>query len=524
MKRIVVLIVVLLAAIMAMAYLYFADLNMEKRDNHGALYAAAADAAMVFSFQQDKSVMEILKSSSLLKDVIGPEKTRQLQSLQQHLLSLPIAAQATNRQNIYISILPGTEKTVEFLYCTQWMPGTEQSQLMDALRSSGSKITTRDSISELSLPDSSTFYLSFRNNLVMLAASKEILSRSLAHARTENNKFAEHIAATGRLQKNSLAELYIDFSRVPAFLKTFVAGNLGGELAIFEHQQAYATLVYNYSAEKILFTGSLQVNTKDSYTRLFLKEAPGSMDIVNLLPENTANYTAYRINRYGTWKKLLDQELRQEASSAKATALKRHIKDTYRIDPDQLFPKYFNGQLIRFQLSTGEKLGAINLSDGEKLEQFLLDLSSSYNEEIRIFKDGGLTEAYFGQAFMNFSRPYFAIKDNYMVFANNASTVQSFLNSYSANRLLINSPGYISAINQLPVTASVVSYIDLRNSSSILLRNIYLPYFRHLNSADGLKEYSSVTCQLNSDQDKFQVNLLLAKKTTVKTDTLLLQP
>src|SRR5690606_29106601 len=122
----------------------------------------------------------------------------------------------------------------------------------------------------------------------------------------------------------------------------------------------------------------------------------------------------------------------------------------------ETFPRYFKDQLITFQLNTSEKIGALNLSNGDKLTQLLLDLSDSYDEQIKVLKEPDLLYAYFGQPFEGFKKPFYVILDNYMIFANNASTISSFLNSYANNKLLINKPNYISANNQLPGNSNIV--------------------------------------------------------------------
>ena len=43
------------------------------------------------------------------------------------------------------------------------------------------------------------------------------------------------------------------------------------------------------------------------------------------------------------------------------------------------FPQYFNNEMMTFQIKSTETFGAINLSNGDKLRQLLLDVSSEYN-------------------------------------------------------------------------------------------------------------------------------------------------
>jgi len=167
--------------------------------------------------------------------------------------------------------------------------------------------------------------------------------------------------------------------------------------------------------------------------------------------------------------------------------------------------------MVTFQLSGAEKIGAINLSNGDKLTQLLIDLSSDYNEEIKSLNEAGILYAYFGLPFENFKKPFYTIIDNYMIFTNNAATLQAFLNNYKNNKLLINTPDYINASNQLPGNANISFYIDHANAAGLLQRNIYLPYYKQLQSNEGLKKYNSFTYQLSGDGGKFQTNLLIDK-------------
>ena len=513
MKRILVLIIVLLTAIVSMAYLYFTGLNADKKNNDYALYSAAVNSAFIFAFENDKSVLDILGGKSLLKDLIGEKKSAELQSLHTFLLGKVALNQLTDKQNIYIGLVPAADKTIDFLYTTELSAGADRTLLLSALKSSG--ISSRDTLKnivKLGLPDSSTFFLAVRDQVVFLSGTATTIEQALLRNPEKSGKFAEYILSSSRLSKSSLAEIYINYQTLPELLKAAIPGKLNGELGVFSDKDAFAILVYNYSTEKILFNGATKINDQKSYFQLYATFEAQKVTISNILPENTASYTAYTISNYPLWKKALDQWFKDRGETSKTAAVTQNISNKYRLDPEQLFPKYFKNQLLTFQLSTGEKLAAIDLSNGEKLAQLLIDLSVSYNDDIKVFKDAELLYSYFGEPLRNFKRPFYVIMDNYLIMANNASTLQSFLNSYKRDDLLINNPDYTRSINQLPNSSAITFYVDLRNAQSILLRNVYLPYYRYLTSKDGLGAYSSFICQLSGERDKFQTNILLNKK------------
>ena len=526
MKRILVLIIVLLTAIVSMAYLYFAGLNADKKNNDYALYSAAVNSAFIFAFQNDKSVLDILGGKSLLKDLIGEEKSAELQSLHTFLLGKPALSQLTDKQNIYIGLVPGNDKTVDFLYTTEISTGANKTLLLSALKSSG--VDCRDTLKNmirLDLPDSSTFFLAIRDQVVFLSSTFTAIEHALLKNPEKSSKFAEYILSSSRLSKSSLAEIYINYQMLPELLKTAIPGKLNGELGVFNDKDAYAALVYNYSTEKILFNGATKINDTKSYFQLYATFEPQKVTISNILPKNTASYTAYTISNYQQWRKGLDQWFKDRNETSKTIALRQDISNKYRLDPEQVLPKYFKNQLVTFQLSTGEKLAAIDLSNGEKLAQLLIDLSVPYNEDIKVFKDSELLYSYFGEPLRNFKRPFYVIIDNYLVVANNASTLQSFLNSYKRDDLLMNDAEYVRSVNQLPNSSAITFYLDLNNVQNILLRNVYLPYYKHLRNKNGLGSYSSFICQLSGEGDKFQTNILLNKKAgALPQDSLLSRP
>lgn len=511
MKKILVIIIALFTAILTLAYMYFSGLNTDRESNDSSLYAATANSSLIFSFQNDKSIFDILKGQDILQEIIGEDNFAQLQSIKDHILPAPEINRIIGKQNIYISLIPGKDKHIDLLYSTQINPGSNRNQLLISLASAKLQLDTSQKITTITLPDSMIFYLGTKDNLLLLSSSAQSISNALSSPNS-NHKFVQYIKSTTRLTKNSLAEVYINFETFPQLLKSTMPGKLSGELSVLDNNHAFASLVYNFSKEKVLLTGVTQNNDPKNYYELFTSSNAQKTTITNILPENTANYTVFTIESYSNWKEKLQNWFVSKKEENKVTNVQKNISLKYHIDPNQIFPKYFKDQLITFQLSTAEKIGAINLSNGEKVDQLLLDLSGDYGDGIKLFKEDDLLYVYFGEPFKKFKRPYYIIIDNYMVFANNASTIQSFLSNYKNNHLLINKESYANSINQLPNTSSISFFIDLNNSSDIFLKNIYLPYYKHITSEKGLKNYQSFIYQLSGDNGKFQTNVLMSRK------------
>jgi hypothetical protein len=89
--------------------------------------------------------------------------------------------------------------------------------------------------------------------------------------------------------------------------------------------------------------------------------------------------------------------------------------------------------------------------------------------------------------------------------------LQSFLSNYKNNRLLLQKPAYLDALNQISTTANVSYYINTKNSAELFRNNILLPYYKHLRADSGLKSFDTFFYQMSAEKNKFNTNILLNK-------------
>lgn len=510
MKKIYFTLIILLLAMLGMAYLYFSRLNRESTYNEISLYAATENSGLVFCIHNDRSVFEILKGQDLLQRLIGETKFNQLSVLKDKIISNSAVNQLISNRDIYISFSAGKSKEIDYLICSQLNDELDKPKFTDALQSAGIKISQADGLMKLSLNDSTDFYLGIEKNLVVLSAAAAPVKAAMAVNPPKDTKaFISYIKLNNKLSKNSVGNLFVDFNKIPAMIRSVLPGSLNGSLALFGHLNSFAALNYNFSKEKLFFNGTTKLNDTGNYLSLFSATPSQKNTIDNLLPENTAGYRLYAITDYLSWRKSLIQwfTLHKEGTSVNRTI--KNMNQTYRLNPEEIFPPYFKDQLITFQLSSGEHLGAVNLSNGDKVKQLLIDISDDYNEDIKRFKVSGLLYAYFGEPFKKFSTPYYTIIDNYLVFANQPSTVSSFLSAYRNNRLLINTADYTNLYAQISNSSSVTFYLSQRNSKDLVRKNVYPSYYSHFIADKGLGKFTSLIYQLNSDKGIFQTNLLI---------------
>jgi hypothetical protein len=512
MKKIYFTIVVLLAGMICLAYLYFSKLNKDTQSNDSSLFAATAQSGFVFSVENNKSVLDLLQSQDLLQGLLSEENLRALQSLKKNIIEKTELNRFIHKETIYISLIPDQHKGITYTISTQLNESASPAALLNTLKMSGFSVEQMQKIAKISFQKDSSFYLSQKGNLLQLSPDPKLLSQTdVAQEQKTNRDFAEYIKTTEKINKNSLASLYVDFNRLEDLFKKLSPTASSSLFQLLHRQNAFASLNYNYSKEKILFTGSTVIKEEQNYLNLFTSLKAGKTTIDAILPEQTANYTIYSISDYNQWSKGLGKWLQQKNMPKEQTIAALNSK--YHLNLEETFPKYFKDQLLNFQLKNTEKMGAINLKNGDKLAQLLLDISENVSEDIKVLKEPMLLYWYFGAPFEKFKTPYYTIIDNYMVFSNRAENIQTFLNSYRSNSQLLTKKEYADACAQLPASSNIVFYLDQKNSEDIALHDLFRPAFEFFNSRQHIGQFSSMIYQLQSENKKFQSNLLISKKT-----------
>lgn len=511
MRRIIITMGILLIAMIAMAYLYFSNLNKRSEANDLSLNVISANAGLIFCFDHDKRFYEILSGQDLFQRVLGETKSYQLASIRKQILEKPELTELLGQQKIYIGLLPGKNNQIDYLICTQLKQSINLQQFLANHLPKDIKTTQLKDVVKLRFSDSTVVYMGIEDKLVVLSDASEQIQKIIGTAQHKASNFANYIKENIGLTKNSLASVYLNFEVLPSLLKNTLNSSMSGELSVFNQKGTYATLNYNFSSEKLLFNGTTKLGNGVNYYTLFDHMPDQKIVINNLLPKTTANYTIYAVSDYKNWFIDLSKWLGKQRGNERILKNEEMISKKYGLDLKQIFPVYFKNQFVTFQLASGEKFGGITLSNGDKVGQLLLDLSAEYAPDIRIFRESGIPYTYFGEPFKKFDIPYYTIIDNYLVMSNNASSIQVFLNSYRNNSLLINDKDYQYFNDQLSA-ATISFYINNKNSNTIFGRNLKMPFFKYYRANNGLGKFEAFSYQLSGDKGKFLSNILMAKK------------
>ncbi|RZL57514.1 MAG: hypothetical protein EOO93_17915, partial [Pedobacter sp.] len=266
MKKIIILTIALFFGIAGMAYLYFSKLGNENNAKDLALQSATNNAAIVFSFQNDKGFYEIIKAQNLIQQVLGEDKIQLLIQLKDLIINDNALNKFIQDQYIYISVLPDTNKTLNFLITVQLKADEELNKFNQVIKSKNYITPLKNGQYSLKLNDSVSAYANLNSRVITLSTSLKLIND--AAIRLAENPFTDYIKENNAVSRSALAQIYINFNHVPPVLKNILAGKLNGSIEVLNKQNAFASLSYNFSKERILFNGSTTLKDDFSYLKL----------------------------------------------------------------------------------------------------------------------------------------------------------------------------------------------------------------------------------------------------------------
>src|SRR3569833_679421 len=302
-KRLLIATIVLVAATVAITVVYFRHINTASQHISLAMRAIPDDASMVLQFVNEKEFYDIFTGNNLFGDVLGSEKLNELQALKKDLLQNPLLSPHLAGQNIFVSLHPQTNNTIDFLL-TATVSKEFQEDILEQLykqRNNGLLIHTMDIDGKVGyvvyLNDiKRRFYLISKDGQTLSGSfSKDVIEECAKYDyRRQKQVFA---LLSDQQSSNSLANLYVNYQGLtPLAEQLFSTRNP----EIFKSLRQYpfsSALSLNFKNNALIFYGSSQPKNGDGgYLGLFTHQQPVTNHLKEIFPSTTAYASLFGIS------------------------------------------------------------------------------------------------------------------------------------------------------------------------------------------------------------------------------------
>lgn len=512
MRNTIIFTTILFIAVIAAAGLYFSNLSSGSRQNSRALSRIPADASITAGFRYDESFREIFQGYKPFFAAVGEEKTSEIRLVQKFFLSNPELSQAVEGQFIFLSFHPAKEH-IDFLWSVSLDEKLPLEDLLGRLSNPESGISIKTAGEDADLYEVSfkaqdkPFFLYLNNGAAWGSFSKPLL---LKVADPDAGKISKEFIAeinAGSQNAGSPFNLFINHQALPGFAGGYLKDKINGSFQLLKNLKGFSTLNMNFKSDAVMFNGISETENSNAYLNLFLTQQPVTSSIKKMMPLHTADFLVFGISDYEKFGAGLQDLLKKRGELGRLEDQLKLIQTKTGTNIKRDLPQFLGKEFGVVQVSNGEKTALIQLKDGSRFKDAMEPISSPAADSIRRFDNSNILYILLGDPMKEFTRPYYLIKDNYLIAGNSLSALRSFFREYNNEKLLVKEQGF-GEFNQLLANESnVLFFTHIENSKRIVRGTLKSAYAKAFTAKEGgLTDFYGFSFQWSAEGDHFFTN------------------
>ncbi|MES2279752.1 MAG: hypothetical protein V4592_27215 [Bacteroidota bacterium] len=518
MRKMIIATIILFTATVVITVIYFKNLNTPAAHATRVMQSIPNNAALIFEFSNDNGFYDMFSGNTLLNNLVGDEKIKELSALRDKILMDPLLKNFFDGQHIYVSVHGQQRDSIDFLLT---LAGGETFSIahLDQLTK---QAKTGMIISSINLGGKEAyniyfndlkkrFYLVNRGNRIFSGSfSKNLALQSAQYQPARGQQ--DFMLIPDQQNSNSLANLYINYAQLnPLFDQFFTAKNTG-VLKSLRMLPALGALTLNYKTDALMFNGftNIQRNQAASYLTLFCNQQPVESKLKDIFPSTTALSTCFGLSDTKKFAADLDRFHINAKLGPEKTDLFTRVKKETGIQLNKEFYNLLSGEFAMLTTRYDEKLGIVALKDGSAVRPLMVNISTMSTDDIGQFKYNKLPFYLLGDAFSLLNHPYFMILDNYLILANSTKELISYKDSYQNHKFLNKTTGYTDFDNLLAERSNVAFLLHFRNIFPILKRDMKPAFIDMFNTENkGHNKYYALSWQFSASDHNFYTNFYM---------------
>lgn len=518
MKRPIIITIVLLVITIVVTVVYFKNLQRSGPRTREVLQNIPNNSALVLEFNNDNSFYDIFNESQLFTNVIGKNTIAELDTLRNQLLLNEQLEPFFTGQNIFISIHPLKNNTIELLFTAAAKQKFDARALDDLAKQKNTallvtpfNIGTKKAYTIFSRTLKKRFYLVNKEDGIFSGSfSKDLVIQSAQYVSKKGT--SNFTFLPDQQNSNSLANLYINYSQLSALFEQLFKNKNTDIFKCFKSFPALAVLSLNYKSDALMFNGysELQANQPSAYLNLFAQQQPVSNKLKDIFPSTTAYSISFAVSDPQKFKSDLSQYFTRAGLQAEKDSIFNKVKTETGINLTTQFNQLLGYEFAVVTTRYYEKMAIISLKDGSALKPIMYNIATMNTDNVGQLNYSKLPFFLLGEALVQFKDPWFMIIDNYLILANSQTEINSYYDSY-ANRKFQSKLGQYKQFDNLVAEQSNVSwYINFHHSQSILKRDLNEGFYKVYNTnPHGWENYFAASYQLIAANKKFYTNFCM---------------
>ncbi|PKP26030.1 MAG: hypothetical protein CVU06_03735, partial [Bacteroidetes bacterium HGW-Bacteroidetes-22] len=429
-------------------------------------------------------------------------------------------------KELIISLNPVSDTTADFLFILQLPVPYSKSSVEKFINHYG---TSNESEENKGLKGvtfkgaSSPFYYFIRNGLFVGSYHVKLLTASVGQLESKKTMaddpaFAEVSRTAG---KNVNANLYIQFSRLPGFLRSFSTRALVPGFEKLKNFARWSELDLVVHSDQLLLSGFTRPMGSD-FLKLFRNQEPGVIEGLQMIPDNTANFAAFSFADFNSFADSYNNYL-SETTSKEATEPKllrastiQNLKDANLSEiivamTNTGLPTVQENSLVLVKSRNADQLERmLNQTIPNALQKNVLSING---REIRAIRFGDFFGRFLNNVMPDFDQVYYFRLDDFFFFCPSSQNLHQLLMNYLTGQTLANNPDYQQFAQGLSGQSNI--YLYYNTSRSIAFHHYLFDDSTAASwdkSKEGLEDIEGVGLQFSGADELFFTHIAIKQK------------
>lgn len=436
-------------------------------------------------------------------------------------------------KELIISLNPVNDTAADFLFILQLpvpFPGSSVGKFISHF-GTPVKLSGNNDLNGVTFKGAHTpFFYYISNGLFVGSYHQQLLETSLNQLTSKQSlaldpAFAEVRRTAG---KNVDANLFIQFSRLPGFLRSFSTRALVPGFEKLKNFARWSGLDLVVHPDQLLLSGFTRPMGSD-FLKLFSNQKPGIIEGFQMLPETTANFAAFSFDDFNSFADSYNNYL-SEANAGQASertlisaSTIQNLKDA---DLSEIIvamtntglPTVQENSLVLVKSRNSDQLARmLNQTIPTALQKNVLSING---REIRAIRFGDFFGKFLNNVMPDFDQVYYFRLDDFFIFCPSSQNLHQLLMNYLTGQTLANNQAYQQFAEGLSGESNIYLYY---NTSRSIAFHHYLFDDSTATSWDqskaGLDDIEGVGLQFSGSDELSFTHIAIKQKTGPNTSS-----
>jgi hypothetical protein len=470
---------------------WFTYIKEIKTPVSSGINAIPLDAALILESKQSANAWLKLAAGDMWKELMGTatgaKLNRQIRYLDSLFKTAPAIGQLLVNQSVFISVHSSGPSSFDFLYVYSLPNLSHQSAVTGFIKTvNNNKEPLTRSYDDVEIniihplhKDSLSFAL--LQGILVMSTNQTLVEDAIRQLKSgvsfsKDKNFSKVISTAG---KNVDGNIYVNYKKFPNLLTNFISPALQNETKNLSNFADYSGWDVTIKPNTLLFSGFTQANdSSNSFLRLFASQDPQEIELTKIIPAKTALLFFMGISNIKTFHHDYKIYLNYKQQSQQYEQYITEINKKYHVNTERCFLDWIKNEMALVitepaTASLSDNSYAImhtnNITDAGKALDALTDSICKKNAEkkdtvhygdyvITHLNLPGILPKLFGWQFEKINENYFTTVDDYVVFANSVSALQTFIHDFENNKTLEKDKRYRSFMENISGDANIYVY------------------------------------------------------------------